>query len=107
MTREELIKQCRYYKGEKECPNDKREDEMLWFYEERWCTFCIERPEYIEEIIKDYNNTPFSDFSNTDGVPLSLKALLFNRYCHWSGGYGLDVDNQGFKDWYNTYYKKG
>lgn len=31
MTREELIKQCRYYSGEEECPfNEKR---MIWFWD--------------------------------------------------------------------------
>ncbi len=43
MTREELIKQCRYYKGEKECPSQysgfesKRFSFFFWIAEKTYC----------------------------------------------------------------------
>lgn len=41
------------------------------------------------------------DFSVGDGTPISLKALLWNRYYHW-GGFLADQDS--FRKWYHTYY---
>ncbi len=35
MTRDELIKQCRYYKGEEECPFDRSSIEALWWSGEK------------------------------------------------------------------------
>ena len=35
MTRDELIKQCRYYKGEEECPFDGSSIEALWWSGEK------------------------------------------------------------------------
>ena len=100
---EDLIKYCRYYKGEEFCPEDisKDENESLWYYEQLW----VKRDELRDE--KGYNTTGYidyglKDFNADDGVPITLKALLFNRYCHWSGGYGNDVE--GFKKWYKKYY---
>lgn len=100
---EDLIKYCRYYKGEEFCPEDisKDENESLWYYEQLW----VKRDELRDE--KGYNTTGYIDYglkdiNDDDGVPITLKALLFNRYCHWSGGYGNDVE--GFKKWYKKYY---
>jgi len=34
---------------------------------------------------------------------MSLKALLFNRWCHWGGW----ANPEGFKEWYEEYYVDG
>ena len=98
-----LLEYCRYYKGEDECPEDISKDEngSSWFYEKLW----VQSDDFRDE--KGYNTTGYidyglKDFNVDDGVPITLKALLFNRYCHWSGGYGNDVE--GFKKWYKKYY---
>lgn len=99
----DLIKHCRYYKGEDDCPEDisKVGNGLLWEYEQFW----VIRDEFRDE--KGYNTTGYiyyglKDFNADDGVPITLKALLFNRYCHWCGGYGNDAEE--FKEWYKNYF---
>ena len=41
------------------------------------------------------------EFNKDDGVPMTLKVILFNRYMHWS--YGGTAE--GFKEWYLKNYK--
>ena len=36
-----------------------------------------------------------------DGVPISIKALLWNRYMHWGGN---PNDLYGFRGWYKREY---
>lgn len=98
-----LIKQCRYYKGEKECPKsiDKKGMGGIWRYEQMW----VEREELRDEKgfnTEEYIHYGLKDFMADDGTPISLKALLYNRYEHWSGDYGNTTE--GFKAWYKGYY---
>lgn len=105
---EDLIKLCRYYKGEKECPEklNKEGYGTIWFYEQIW----VQNPDFRDETddidninFYGYKHAGLIDFNVGDGVPVSLKALLFNRYCHWSG-YGDPII--GFKRWYFEFYLK-
>lgn len=41
------------------------------------------------------------DFEADDGTPISLKALLWNRYYYWGG---FMSDQEAFRNWYLTYY---
>jgi len=95
-----LIDNCRYYRGEKECPDTLKESgkELFWFYELKWVEMNGEFEGFGE-----YEGYGLSDFEKEDGVPLTLKLLLFNRYMHWSG-YGYD-SIPGFKEWYRNNYK--
>lgn len=102
----ELIQQCRYYKGENECPKSIEEKGMatIWFYEQIW----VEREELRDE--NGYNALGYfsdglKDFNRNDGTPMTLKALLFNRYSHWSGGY--ENLAEGFKKWHERNYIGG
>lgn len=100
-----LIKQCRYYNGEKECPQIIQEKEMstIWYYEQIW----VEREDLRDEKgfnTEEYIHYGLTDFSPNDGTPISLKALLFNRHTHWCGGYGAESDIKNFKEWYNNSY---
>lgn len=99
----DLIEYCRYYKGEEECPENISKDRngSLWFYEKVWATAESHRDENCDDIL-EYIHYGLKDFNDDDGVPITLKALLFNRYCHWSGGYGNDAED--FKEWYKKYY---
>lgn len=92
MTREELIACCRYYTGGNDDPVDPFRN-----YERCWVSFVLNDPIYIAEVTNTYLIYGLEDFSVDDGVPLSLKAVLFNRYTHWSCGY-YTID--GFKEWY-------
>ncbi|MBN1180809.1 MAG: hypothetical protein JXB49_00880 [Bacteroidales bacterium] len=76
----------------------------IWYYEQMW----VEREDLRDKNdmnIRDYINIGLENFSKDDGVPISLKALLFNRYSHWTGGYGNDVED--FKEWYFNSYLNG
>lgn len=107
MSMNDLIKYCRYYKGEKECPESINEKgkSNIWFYEQIW----VEREDLRDE--NEYNTLEYiraglKDFNVDDGSPLTLKALLFNRHTHWCGGYGLESDTKNFKEWYINNYLK-
>lgn len=103
-TKKDLLPFCRYYKGEKERP--KETNELFWEYEKVWVENS-ENPKEDSENFKtvsgwldDYLKADLAAFSNGDGVPISLKALLFNRYMHWM------QTNDGFKEWYIKQYKQ-
>lgn len=99
LTRDNLVSCCIYYKGEKEPPRDT--NELFWWYEKKWVEFMLddEKAVYLSNINEEYRDCGLSDFSKSDGVPQSLKTVLFNRYSHWCG---CNVD--GFKDWYLNFY---
>lgn len=116
-----LISQCRYYKGEEENPFDlaartdpvAQNKAMLWFYEQSWVNANLHSYETGEPdpALSDYYDeylftAGLSDFEHDDGVPISLKALLLNRYAKWSGG-GLADAVDDFRKWYIEYYRKG
>lgn len=105
----DMLKFCRYYKGEDVCPEDitKNKDSYLWHYEKMW----VENPAFRNETDEpnninfyEYKYAGLIDFNAADGVPVTLKALLFNRYGHWCGGYE-DI-RDGFKKWYFEFYLK-
>ena len=97
------IQYCRYYHGEENCPESIEQlpaGKALWFYEKRWVEFNMEGEDLHWEL-DEFNAYGMSDFSTDDGVPVSLKAILFNRY--YKGGY-MEVGGASFKKWYqNTY----
>lgn len=101
--KEELISQCRYYHGEEECPFKDQNKNMLWFYERGWMYDVLNKSETIGEYIGDYSMAGLSFFSENDGVPLSYKALLYNRY-HRDSMVTIGQDAEDFKKFYNTYY---
>jgi hypothetical protein len=87
---------CKYYKGEFENPYKDQNKEMLWFYESMW---------YNSE--KKYDTGEYiayglENFMGNDSVPITLKALLFNRYA--KGCFSLQDAVQGFKEFYHKYY---
>lgn len=111
-----MILSCRYYKGEEKSPyeeilhgNSKLSDEkhavvqnrdMFWFYEKCWVHCQLNggnESGNIEEYLA-YGNV---DFNDEDGTPLSLKALLWNRYYHFSWS---PSDREAFYEFYNKYY---
>lgn len=118
-----LLSFCGFYKGEAEDPFEKKfkqleesNSELLtgeliarlqtassfWFYEERWVMFTINR-ECGFSYCRHYLRDGLEDFLKENGTPMTLKALLHNRYMHWGGDYEhLDA----FKNWYIEQYDK-
>lgn len=96
-----LLDFCSYYDGDESNPATEKKD-IFWFYEQKWIEFLFEADYYIKEIVDDYIDFGLKEFNETDGVPLSLKAILLNRYKHW-GGYGETAND--FKEWYLATYK--
>lgn len=104
-----LILQCRYYKGEPSAPkplNDAPvEFSLFWDYERLWVEWSMKGDPMLktfEEEINAYNLKS----KEGDNTPLTLKALLLNRYLHW-GGYGpIEDELKSFENWYAREYLK-
>lgn len=67
-------------------------------YEKNWLDFHFTHDEYLLNETKDYIREGLGDFCADDGVPISMKAILYNRFCHW--GYGETPDT--FRRWYES-----
>ncbi len=106
MTREELIKQCKYYKGEEECPYDGQQTnkEMLWFYERCWFLGML-RGEDFKTICEEYKTYTANTIETNEKIPFTLRALLFNRYAQTSMT-SREETIKNFTEFLNTYYGK-
>lgn len=103
----ELTHNCHYYKGEQQNPFEgiDQNKAMLWFYESVWARETSQpNSDCYASIVDEYNFAGLTDFEQGDGVPLSLKALLFNRYC--KGCYSMLDAVEPFKKFYREYYIK-
>ena len=65
-------------------------------YEEAWVRFHFNNDDYLLNETINYIKEGLGDFHADDGVPISMKAILFNRFCHW--GWGETPDT--FREWY-------
>ena len=79
---------------------------MFWLCEKWWTEQTIPATdagcELITPILKEYTDAGLSSFELYDGVPITLKAVLFNRYCK----YAERVDIEDFRKLYRTTYIK-
>lgn len=105
MANKELLKSCRYYHGEIENPFEGVEQNkaMLWFYEQGW----VKQAERgispaSADMLREYEGYGLKSFKSGDGIPLSLKALLFNRYARTA--YSQADAVEPFKAFYEKYY---
>ena len=112
MTRADLILDCRYYNGEEEVPNTlPKGKEIFWDYERVWVKWVLEGYPNLQKSIDHYTeayNLP-NLLPESDGTPLGIKAILFNRYDHWIGYMGGPKEKyaQEFKEWYLSLYVAG
>ena len=109
MTKEELILDCRYYNGEDEVPDSlPAGDAIFWDYERVWTRWVLEGSDKLQKNIDHYSEAYDLPtlLPDSDGTPLGLKALLFNRYEYWNCYMGGSIDRyaQGFKEWYFEQY---
>ncbi len=91
---------CRYYRGEQASPYNEQNKSMLWFYERCWVN--VKSETLLSEYIFEYRAAGLSEFCNTDNIPISLKALLFNRYSKTA--LSLRDAAEPFKRFYFKYY---
>ena len=110
-TFQDYLDKCRYYNGEYEAPERIKEigKELMWGYERIW----VERhfsnnskdvksnEKFFKDKIRYYKKQGLGHFNDKDGVPISFKAMLLNRYEYWSQG-----TVEGFKEWYKEQYLK-
>ena len=91
MYKNDLQSFCRFYKGETVCPFKDGDKQMFWLCEKWWTEQTIPA-----------TDAGLSSFELYDGVPITLKAVLFNRYCK----YAERVDIEDFRKLYRTTYIK-
>lgn len=81
MKREDSMVFCRYYKGEEEPPNGySAVRKTIWKFEAMWVDLAEKEDEFLADCVIDYVAHGLGSFENMDGVPVSLKAFLLNRY---------------------------
>ena len=102
MTREDAINLCKYYKGEEESPYTDQNESMLWFYERAWVYKMLNNDESFGLMLEEYLFIGLKDFEKFDDTPITLKALLFNRYCKTAQSILSAVEP--FKEFYHKYY---
>ncbi len=108
MEKKDYLPFCRFYKGEEENPYNEDKDQnkaMLWFYEMYWVQDMIKGKNENSDfsILDEYVGVGLGLFEQFDGVPVTLKALLFNRYARTCNS--LSDAIEPFKKFYKRYYK--
>ena len=100
----EFCRFCRLYKGEKENPYKGEQNKAcLWSYERAWLLeFAKPQSRLLMSYLSQYTAVGLTCFSTHDGVPITLKALLFNRYARTH--YSPYEAAESFKRFYNKYY---
>ncbi len=108
MERNDLISTCRFYNGGLRNPFKFRGDTaLLWEYEQAWVNDSIAASkrsdrEPLSSMLDEYLAAGLREFSNQDGIPVTLKAYLFNRYAKGSNSMADAVEP--FKAFYLRYY---
>ena len=83
MTREELIAQCKYYKGEKRNPFLDKDYKPLdgyfpWEQEYTWVEFNLNnRKDDLDKLVKELTERGLADFPKGTTIPVSLRAMMF------------------------------
>ena len=67
-------------------------------YEEYWVRFHFDESDYLKTETINYIKEGLGNFCADDGVPVSMKALLYNRFCHW----GWCETPDTFRSWYES-----
>ena len=105
IRRQYLLSQCRYYNGESEPLCSLPEGcALMWDYEWHWVQRSLKNDPMMEQfqrMIEEFH------LENKDGdkTPLTMKALLLNRYLHWGGAYAsIEETLKHFEKWYMDHY---
>ena len=106
MERKDLISVCRFYKGGL-LNLYKGDERLLWEYERAWVQDSIAASkrsdrEPLSSMLDEYMAYGLREFSNQDGIPVTLKAYLFKRYAKTSDSMYAAVEP--FKKFYARHY---
>lgn len=74
-----------------------------WFYESKWIEFTDNKNDMLDLYLDEYASVGLNSFEHLDGIPITLKALLFNRFA--KGYYARIFAVSDFKKWYIENYK--
>lgn len=95
-----LLKFCRYYHGENGCKSTDTDVQTLFNIEKMWGDkMCAENSDF-GTLLDEYITSGLTSFRETDDMPVTLKALLFNRFTQYNDR--IDID--AFKTWYKKHY---
>ena len=106
------ISKCWYYTGDDDFDaKSQGVDSMFAFYEKGWVGEKlgnkVVKEDTIHTWLMDGDVDWLKNFNVNDGVPVSIKALLWNRHQHWCGGYNPhEIEIENFKQWYKKEYLK-
>lgn len=99
MKKEELLRFCRYYHGEDEPPKKiNHQEQAFWYTERHWVSMMASEASF-GDLLSRYIDAGLTHFNEKDDTPVTLKALLFNRFEQWN-------ESDGFEDWYLNGYLK-
>lgn len=110
MDRNDCIKHCRYYTGSAENTFSGNES-FFWFWENKWVEFSEvayssnSDSEPLHIMINEYIDAGLISFEQMGDTPITLKALLFNRFCHHADLSLID-GAEAFKTFYAHEYAK-
>lgn len=96
MEKTEILKHCRYYKGEDENPFKSGAPRTFWQIEKIW-DFLITDSYREGALVNEFLAMNPSGYKEIESIPMSLKAIMYDQYCHW---YATD---DGFEDWLFAY----
>lgn len=96
--------QCRYYKGEPQCPYQRTDVRCaLWDYERHWVEQeANNNTQLLFSFVADYNAAGLGQYATSNKTPLRLRALLLNRFYAQSGH--IPYGAAEFKQWFEKYY---
>ena len=105
MNKKDLLKFCRYYKGNDNIKPSDPDTQAFYRIEQMWVYLRVnkfdETSDIFSKVLSEYLLAGLREFEKYDDTPITLKALLFNRFIK----YNERVDIEGFKEWYYSYCK--
>lgn len=100
-----LLKRCRFYKGEENCPDDI----FFWGWEcESIWVHCLldNDTKTLDDAVSFFRKLiDQSDQLFKDGTPIAVQSLLFERFCHQSDDDPM-YHVESFRRYYAKYWHK-
>lgn len=96
----------KYYNGERECPYSDDGRHFFWLYEKWWHDSEQSREhsdDVISTLVANYKEAGLANFEASDGVPIELKSIFYDRYMYHFDYKGKEQ----FMNLYKTYYGHG
>lgn len=100
MSNNNFLRFCRYYRGEPKNPYEGKDtnEAAFWDYERFWVLEASKREPDFSEVLDNYLTWGLNDFSFNDGVPMTFKAMLFDRYAKTA--FSMREAAEHFKEFY-------